>query len=152
VATGAEAADIARLLGDFNEEYDEPSPDPEWLAARLREVMATADTAVMLIGAGAIDGLAVMRFRPSLSAPADECYLAELYIRPALRGQGLGRQLLTAAMTYAARRGAHHMDLSTTNEDTAAVALYESLGFDRHERRGPDTTSYYYEIDLPGLA
>ena len=41
------------------------------------------------------------------------------------------------------------MDLATTNQDTTAVALYESIGFDRHERRGPDTVSYYYEIDLP---
>jgi hypothetical protein len=23
------------------------------------------------------------------------------------------------------------------------------MGFDRHERRGPDTISYYFEIDLP---
>ena len=39
--------------------------------------------------------------------------------------------------------------ITTTNQDEAAVALYESMGFDRHERRGPDTISYYYEIDLP---
>ena len=53
-------------------------------------------------------------------------------------------------MAHARERGATYMDLTTTNQDTAAMALYESMGFDRHERRGPDTVSYYFEIDLPG--
>jgi hypothetical protein len=61
VATTADADDVARLLCDFNAEYDDPSPAPEWLAARLRQVMGAGDTAVMLIGACAIDGLAAMR-------------------------------------------------------------------------------------------
>jgi hypothetical protein len=53
-------------------------------------------------------------------------------------------------MRHASARGATYTDLATTNQDTAAVAPNESMGFDRHERRGPETTSYYYEIDLPG--
>jgi ribosomal protein S18 acetylase RimI-like enzyme len=66
-----------------------------------------------------------------------------------LRGRGLGRRLLAAAIRHASERGATYMDVTTTNRDVAAVALYESMGFDRHERRGPDTISYYFEIDLP---
>ncbi|MEX5712535.1 GNAT family N-acetyltransferase [Parafrankia sp. FMc6] len=133
VAQAADAEQIARLLRAFNAEYDEPAPEQGWLADR--------DDA---------DGLALTRFRPSLWDDADECYLAELYVRPELRGRGLGRILLTATMEHASRRGATYMDLTTTNADTAAVALYESVGFDRHERRGPGTDSYYFEIDLPG--
>jgi ribosomal protein S18 acetylase RimI-like enzyme len=152
--TAADADLIARTLHAFNTEFDEPTPEPEWLADRLVLLLAHGDTAILLIDAGTseasiADGLAVMRFRPSLWAAADECYLAELYIRPQLRGQGLGRQLLTEAMRYAYERGATYMDVTTTNQDAAAVALYESVGFDRHERRGPATASYYFEIDLP---
>lgn len=149
VATVADAGEIARLLRAFNAEFDEPAPGQEWLAARVADLLRDGATAVVLLETGdRADGLALMRFRPSLWEPADEAYLAELYVRPELRGRGLGRHLLTAAMRHARERGATYMDLTTTNQDTAAVALYESAGFDRHERRGPETISYYFEIDL----
>ena len=117
-----------------------------WFAQVYRDAGFSPATAGVLLGDD--HGLALMRFRPSLWEPADECYLAELYVRPAMRGRGLGRALLEAAMRHASERGATYMDLATTNKDEAAVALYESVGFDRHERRGPETVSYYYEIDL----
>lgn len=153
VATADDADLIARLLRDFNAEFDEPVPDQEWLAGRVADLIRQGATSVVLLDGARpdlpADGLAVLRFRPSLWEDADECHLAELYVRPPMRGLGLGRRLLTAAMTYASERGATYMDLATTNQDTAAVALYESMGFDRHNRHGPDTVSYYYEIDLP---
>ncbi len=153
VATIADAGEIARVLREFNAEFSDPAPSQEWLSARVAELLSGGDTSAVLLcvdDPGHVDGLALMRFRPSLWEPADECYLAELYVRPQLRGRGLGRLLLTAAMRHASEGGATYMDLTTTNQDTAAMALYESMGFDRHERRGPETVSYYYEIDLPG--
>lgn len=146
VATPADAELIARLLRDFNAEFGERAPEQEWLAARVAGLIGAGSTDVVLVDED--QGLALMRFRPSLWEAADECYLAELYVRPGVRGRGLGRALLEAAMRHASGRGATYMDLATTNQDTAAMALYESLGFDRHERRGPQTLSYYYEIDL----
>ena len=44
---------------------------------------------VLLTGDGP-DGLAVLRFRPSLWSEGLECYLAELYVVPRLRGRGWG--------------------------------------------------------------
>lgn len=152
VATVDDADTIARLLIDFNTEFGDPAPKQDWLAGRIAELLRQGATSVVLIETAAADGLAVMRFRPSLWEAADECYLAELYVRPTMRGRGLGRQLLTAAMRHASERGATYMDLTTTNQDAVAVALYESVGFDRHERRGPETISYYFEIDLPRSA
>jgi hypothetical protein len=38
-------ADAARLLHDFNVEYDEPAPPPEELAGRLAELIGAWDTA-----------------------------------------------------------------------------------------------------------
>jgi len=45
----------------------------------------------------------VLRFRPGIWTNALECYLAELYVRPQRRGQGLGRALMEAAITRAAQ-------------------------------------------------
>jgi ribosomal protein S18 acetylase RimI-like enzyme len=149
VATVADASAISDTLRAFNAEFGEPAPEHDWLAARVAALIDAGETAVVLLDEDPRPGgLALMRFRPSLWEASDECYLAELYVRPELRGRGLGRALLAAAMAHASERGATTMDLTTTNQDTAAMALYESVGFDRHERRGPETISYYYEIDL----
>src|SRR5271170_1953707 len=76
-----DAPEIGRLLNDFNTEFDEPSPDPPWIAARFRKLLAGGDTAVLLVGDGP-DGLAVLRFRHAIWSSALECYLAELYVVP----------------------------------------------------------------------
>ncbi len=151
VAGPADARAVARSLRAFNLEFDDPAPDEDWLTDRLATLLL--DDTVVLVTERPDDDLpaafALMRLRPSLWDDADEAYLAELYVRPELRGQGLGRALLLATVDEAVRRGATYMDLTTTNRDEAAVALYESVGFDRHERRGDGTDSYYFELDLP---
>ena len=98
-ATPDDADAIGRLLYEFNREYDEPTPEAPQIAARIRAVMAT-DTVVLLAGDGP-DGLAVLRFRPSIWSAALECYLAELYVVPERRGHGLGRALMEAAIASA---------------------------------------------------
>jgi ribosomal protein S18 acetylase RimI-like enzyme len=146
-ATVADAATIGRLLHDFNTEYDDPTPGPDRLAERMRELLAGGDTAALLGGAGP-DGLAVLRFRPSIWSPALECYLAELYVVPPHRGRGLGRALMNAAMDLARRDGADYMDLGTSEADVAARALYESLGFSNREGKPDGPINYYYEREL----
>ncbi len=147
-AAGAEDLEpVGRLLDEFNREYDEPTPGPEQLTARVRELLAGGDTAVLVAGSGP-DGLALLRFRPSLWSSALECYLAELYVVPPLRGQGIGRALLDAAMALARERGADHMDLGTSEDDVAARALYASAGFTNRERSPDGPVMYVYERPL----
>jgi ribosomal protein S18 acetylase RimI-like enzyme len=142
-----DAPAVGRLLHDFNVEFDEPTPSPAQLADRLRELIARDDFAVLLAGDGP-DGLAVLRFRPSIWSTALECYLAELYVVPDRRGNGLGRALMDRALTLARDLGADYIDLGTSETDTAARALYESLGFTNREG-GPDgPTMLYYEREL----
>jgi ribosomal protein S18 acetylase RimI-like enzyme len=141
-----DAAAVARMLFDFNAEFDVPSPPPETLAERLRVLLAE-DTRVLLSGDGP-DGLALLRLRRSLWTPGLECYLAELYVVPDRRGQGMGRALMEAAMDLARREGADYMDLNTGEDDDAARALYESLGFNRTAGVPGGPIQFYYERDL----
>lgn len=146
-AGGADAATIGRLLHDFNTEFDEPTPGPLALAERVRQLLDAGDTAVLLGGADPC-GLAVLRFRPSLWTEGLECYLAELYVVPDRRGQGLGRALMEAAIDLARSEGADYMDLGTSEDDVAARHLYESLGFTNRERNVDGPITYFYERDL----
>lgn len=146
-ATAADAAAVGAMLHRFNTEYDEPTPPPDAMAARIAELLATGETSVLLAG-DAPDGLAVLRFRPSLWSTALECYLAELYVVPELRGRGIGRALLEGAIAHARARGADHMDLGTSEDDVAARGLYEALGFTNREGRPDGPVMYVYEREL----
>jgi ribosomal protein S18 acetylase RimI-like enzyme len=143
----ADAEVIGRLLHDFNSEFDEPTPGPRRLAARVRGLLEEEELTVLL-GGGGPDGIAALRFRPAIWSDALECYLAELYVVPDRRGQGLGRALMEAAIELARQKGADHMDLGTSEDDVAARALYESLGFINREGRPDGPITYFYEREL----
>ena len=105
-----DAGAVGRLLYDFNREFGEPTPSPTALADRMRQLMENGDTMVLLAGDGP-DGLVVLRFRAAIWSTGLECYLAELYVTPPRRGQGLGRALMEAALREARERGADSMDI-----------------------------------------
>jgi ribosomal protein S18 acetylase RimI-like enzyme len=149
-ATADDAANIGRLLHDFNTEYEDPTPGPDKLAHRIEQLLAGGETAVLLVDSGPARpaGVAVLRFRPGLWSEALECYLAELYVVPAMRGRGLGRALMNAAIQFARERGADYMDLGTAETDVAARSLYESLGFSNREGKPDGPLNYYYEREL----
>jgi ribosomal protein S18 acetylase RimI-like enzyme len=137
---------IGRLLCAFNREFDEPAPEPPALAERVRQLLDGGDTLVVLAGDGP-DGLAVLRFRAAIWSAGLESYLAELYVVPARRGQGLGRLLMEAALGEAADRGADTMDIGVDEPDLAARRLYESLGFSNRSG-GDGPLMYVYEREL----
>ena len=143
----SDAEAVGRLLHDFNTEFEEPTPGPSALAERVRELLAGGDTAILVGGPGP-EGLAVLRFRLGIWTRALECYLAELYVVPARRREGLGRALMEAAMNEAREWGADYMDLGTSEDDVAARALYESLGFSNREGKPDGPLNYFYEREL----
>jgi ribosomal protein S18 acetylase RimI-like enzyme len=138
---------VGQLLHDFNREFGDPTPEPGVLAERIRRLLGEGDTVVLVGGTGP-DGVAVLRFRPSIWTEALECYLAELYVVPHRRGRGLGRALMNAALDVARDAGADHMDLGTGEDDVAARALYESLGFSNREGKPDGPVNFFYEREL----
>jgi ribosomal protein S18 acetylase RimI-like enzyme len=146
-ATPGDAPQVARLLHDFQAEFDEPSPGVETLEERYGELIRNKEMIVLLVGDGP-DGFAQLRFRPWVYSAGLHSYLEELYVMPDLRGNGLGRALLESAMETARGEGAEMMELGTSEDDVAARALYESAGFINREG-GPDgPVMFFYEREL----
>lgn len=137
----------ARLFGDFQREYDDPAPEPEWMTEHLAQLVEGGDTSVLLAGEPPV-GLAILRFRTATWAAGTEAYLAELYVAPSHRNKGLGRRFLTDVLEHCRARGAIYLDLNTSEDDEAARHLYEAFGFDCHEGRGEGPLAIYYEKDL----
>ncbi len=55
--------------------------------------------------------------------------LFAVHTATALRGQGLGRSIVSALLAEAARQGAHSAYLQVTADNAPALALYERFGF-----------------------
>jgi ribosomal protein S18 acetylase RimI-like enzyme len=143
-ATDIDMAAAGRLMHDFNREFAEPTPPPEIMADRLRQLLADGDTVVLLAGQDPV-GVAVLRLRRAIWSPGLECYLAELYVAPEQRRRGVGRALMEAAVREAREHGAETMDIGVDEPDLAARRLYESMGF-TNRTGGPDgALMYLYE-------
>ncbi|MEY4098994.1 MAG: hypothetical protein RL300_165 [Pseudomonadota bacterium] len=65
------------------------------------------------------------------------CEMKRLYVRPALRGSGLGRRLAEAVMETGQQTGYTYMLLDTLSEMETARAMYQDLGF-------TEVPPYYY--------
>lgn len=55
-----------------------------------------------------------------------------VHVRPAHRGQGLGRSIMQALAVDAAARGAESLFLQVTTGNATAIGLYRQLGFEVH--------------------
>lgn len=82
---------------------------------------------------------------------AEYAEVKRMYVRPAFRGMGLGRSMLSHLADYALQNGAAALRLETGIYEAAAIRLYESFGFRRRAPFGPyreDPFSLYFEKAL----
>jgi len=80
----------------------------------------------------------------------DKAELKRMYVRPANRGQGLGRRLGEEALALAKRLGYQAIRLDTLPQMGKALALYASFGFVEIPayRFNPVPGAKYYELKL----
>jgi ribosomal protein S18 acetylase RimI-like enzyme len=77
--------------------------------------------------------------------------LKRMYVRPQFRGRGFGKLLLDHLTDYARARGVGLLRLETGIHQTAAIRLYEGVGFQRIPPFGPyfeDPVSLCYEKSI----
>jgi [ribosomal protein S18]-alanine N-acetyltransferase len=135
VAAGVAHADLMAALHE--RAFANPATSsPAWDMAAFAGLLAMPGVAGYLILRGEQPlGLSLWRFT------LDEGELLTIGIDPVAQGGGLGTALLCHGMDIAIDLGVTHLFLEAAVTNTAALALYASLGFVRVGRR-----RHYYRV------
>jgi GNAT superfamily N-acetyltransferase len=149
LAEPSDAAELAGLLHDFNTEFDTPTPGPATLADRLATLLAGDRTFAILAGAPAV-GVALVTLRPNVWYDGPVALLDELYVRPALRGQGIGTAIIERLGTECAGRGVDAIEINVDEGDVDAQRFYERHGFSGVEPTTGERAFYYFRELDPG--
>ena len=149
-ATGFSSEQLSTILSDCFEDYLVPVSLPVAVFVQRfgSEGLSLLDSCVWLDG-GTPAAIAIVARR------GDEARLAAFAVRPAWRGKGMGRRLMTPLMASLREQGVRRMWLEVIRENYAAVALYQSLGFVVHHglcgfvsTRAEDTAAALEEGDV----
>lgn len=134
LATLADLDKVAQLFDAYRQFYQQ-APDlalaRQFIAARMQQHQSV----IILAEDGAQQTLGFCQLYPTFcSVEAQPIYsLYDLFVLPAGRRRGIGRQLLLAAEVQARANGMARMDLTTAKTNLPAQSLYESLGWVRDE-------------------
>ena len=123
----ADAGTLARLLHDFNTEFDTPVDPVDVLTTRFQRILALPEVVALL--AGEAEGFALVSLRPVIWFDGPVAQLEELYVVPGLRDQGIGTALLGRARELTQARGAPEMHINVDEVDAATRRFYERHGF-----------------------
>jgi ribosomal protein S18 acetylase RimI-like enzyme len=123
--TNADAAAIERLL---------PQLSASAVFDRARIDAMTGHAATDLVVARLNGGIAGMATLVTFPLPSGlRGHLDDVVVDETLRGRGIARKLLDAIILLACSRQLRTLDLSCRPTRTAAIRLYESVGFKRRE-------------------
>lgn len=121
------APDFDRLNRAWLEEYFTVEPlDEEYLGDPAGHIVAPGGEVFF-----ALEGDTVIGTCAAIRQGDDEFELAKLAVTPSAQGRGLGRRLVETVLGFAASHGARRVSLVSNSGLTAALRLYESLGFQR---------------------
>jgi GNAT superfamily N-acetyltransferase len=84
----------------------------------------------LLLGAwveGALVGFATLYWFFSSTKAADSVLMNDLFVRPDVRGGGVGRALIASALGETRKRGAAHLEWFTAPDNAVAQRLYDSV-------------------------
>lgn len=126
---------ITRLVADFHAESDITQDADTRRAALMPLLEGSPHGAVYLIGpARAPIGYAIISFGWSVEFGGLDGLLDEIYIRPTVRGRGIGSEILMNLPKALSGAGLRALHLEVDRENASARRLYEKLRFTPRER------------------
>lgn len=129
LAPRSEAAEVTRLLAAFRDYYGEAEPPTEAMGAAVEKLFDDPATEYLLAGEPAC-AVAQLRYRLSVWTGAEDCWLEDLFVEEAARGEGVGRALTEACVHRARQRGCRRIQLDANDANGKALALYRDIGFE----------------------
>jgi GNAT superfamily N-acetyltransferase len=129
-ATVDDAAVLARLLWDFNTEFETETDDADVLAARFARILPLDGIVAVLAedGADAV-GFALLSLRPAIWFDGPVSQLEELYVVPPLRSHGIGTQILDLSKSLVRHLGSPEMHINVDEVDVDTRRFYERHGY-----------------------
>ena len=129
----ARPADVPLILSLIQElaEYEQLSHEVTATEALLHDALFGSDPVAHTVIAregGEPAGFALYFFNFSTFLAKPGLYLEDLFVRPAWRKRGLGRQLLAHLARIAVERGCGRMEWSVLNWNDTALRVYRSIG------------------------
>ena len=131
-ASGQDIEAVSSLIAAFRSWWGKDEPTLEQIRETVGVLLGDPNTEFLLAapdGGSPPAGVCQLRYRLSVWTGADDCWLEDLYVHDGARGTGLGRALVNAAAERAAARGCRRMELDVNEQNAAAIAFYEQMGF-----------------------
>ena len=135
-ATRADVPAILALLADDEVSrardgaMSETADAAHWAAFEAIDADPVNELIVAALPDGEVVGTFQLTFTPSLSRGGSTRMTIEaVHVRSDLRGQGIGRQMMTWALSRGRERGCRLAQLTSDRKRLDAHRFYESLGF-----------------------
>jgi AcrR family transcriptional regulator/ribosomal protein S18 acetylase RimI-like enzyme len=134
-AVAADLSEVARLF-DLYRQFYRQAADRRGAGIFLDERFAEGDSVIFVAEDESGKAHGFVQMYPALCSVAMGRFwvLYDLFVDRGMRGAGTGRALMECAREHALRSGALRIDLETAVDNTAAQALYESLGYVREQQ------------------
>ncbi len=143
IATVDDAAEVGRLLHDFNTEFETPSPGAEVLGERLSRLLAGPSMFAILVGEPAI-AVGLVSVRPNVWYEGAVGLLDELYVTPELRSQGIGAAMLARLQNHAEANRIDAIEINVDEGDLDTQRFYERNGYSSIEPDTGERALYYF--------
>lgn len=130
------------LLDDINNLIPQLSSSAGAMTLEELEALVHRDGTTLF---GALDSgrvVGILTLVTFLIPTGTRAWIEDVVVDESARGQGIGKQLVEAALAHARSVGATTVDLTSRPSREAANALYQTLGFSQRE-----TNVYRYSFD-----
>lgn len=141
-AISGDAVELGRMSREFVDELDAmpvaanapdvPEPDDIILTPEIfaRDIFCAAPLAHVLVAEqdGSAVGYLMYHFGYWPADAAPSLHVVDLFVRPAVRKQGVARTLMEEALAVVRKRGGQRLLWTVWDQNHAAVAFYQRLG------------------------
>ncbi len=130
-ACAADLPVLVRLVGELFSIEADFRPDPEKQRRGLALMLADPASRAVLVAerGGEVVGMVTGQLVVSTAEGAPSVLVEDMVVDAASRGGGVGRALLAAVESWAAKRGATRLQLLADRENAPALAFYARMGW-----------------------